>query len=158
MKILEVLSGMCVKGDKYIGLFSPVFILILRIWVAKVFFMSGLTKIQSWETTRFLFEYEYAVPLLSPALAAWTGTAAELILPIFIVLGFLGRPMALALFVFNAIAVYSYGSFLFGDEGAAGLQQHIMWGVMMLVIFFYGPGRLSVDGFIAKRYSGARSQ
>lgn len=157
MKALELIAGLCGKSEKFIGIISPVFDLALRVWVAKVFFMSGLTKIQSWETTLFLFEYEYEVPLISPALAAWSGTAAELILPAFLILGFLGRPVALALFVFNAIAVYSYGSFLFGDQGAAGLQQHILWGVMLLVTLFHGPGKLSLDALVMKRFSGAGS-
>jgi putative oxidoreductase len=155
MKALELIAGLCGQGEKVIGMVTPVFDLALRIWVAKVFFMSGLTKIQSWETTLFLFEYEYEVPLLSPTLAAWSGTAAELILPVFLVLGFLSRPVALALFVFNAIAVYSYGSFLFGDHGAAGLQQHILWGVMLLVTLFHGPGKLSLDALVMKRFGGA---
>jgi putative oxidoreductase len=142
---------MCATSVSLIGKATPAFDLLLRLWVAKVFFLSGLTKIQSWRTTLTLFEYEYEVPLLSPSLAAWTGTAAELVLPVFLVLGLFGRPMALALFLFNAVAVYSYSTFLLSDEGAAGLQQHVMWGMMLLVTFFHGPGRISVDWLIAKK-------
>ncbi|MDX1486963.1 MAG: hypothetical protein R3268_02090, partial [Acidiferrobacterales bacterium] len=43
----------------------PALLLGTRLWVANVFFKSGLVKIQSLETTKFLFEYEYQVPLLS---------------------------------------------------------------------------------------------
>jgi putative oxidoreductase len=152
VNILRSVASLCATGESLIGKLTPAFDLLLRLWVAKVFFMSGLTKIQSWQTTMSLFEYEYEVPLLSPTLAAWTGTAAELILPVFLVLGLFGRPTALALFLFNAVAVYAYGSFLFGDEGAAGLQQHIMWGVMLLVTFFHGPGKLSMDRWISVKY------
>lgn len=139
----------------FAGLFSflsPLFDLVIRLWVAKEFFVSGLTKIQSWSTTLALFEYEYEVPLLPPDLAAVFGTAAELALPVFIVLGLAARPASLALFLFNIVAVYAYGSFLFSDEGAAGLQQHILWGVMMAMILFHGPGKLSLDHLIARRF------
>lgn len=37
---------------------SPLGDLALRLWVANEFFKSGLTKIQSWETTLQLFQYE----------------------------------------------------------------------------------------------------
>ena len=83
------------------------FDLALRLWVAWAFFKSGLTKIQSWDTTLMLFEYEYDVPLLSPQLAAWSGTIAELTLPVLVALGIASRASALALFLFNAVAVYS---------------------------------------------------
>ena len=53
---------------KMLDILAPVLDIILRIWVAKVFFQSGLTKIQSWDTTMMLFQYEYNVPILSPSL------------------------------------------------------------------------------------------
>ena len=70
-----------------------------------VFFNSGLVKISSWDSTLYLFEYEYQVPILPWELAAYMGTAAELILPVFLALGLLSRPMGAILFVFNIIAV-----------------------------------------------------
>lgn len=135
-----------------LDLLAPLFDLAVRLWVAWAFFKSGLTKIQSWDTTLMLFEYEYSVPLLSPQLAAWTGTAAELTLPVLVALGIASRASALALFAFNAVAVYSYSSFLLGPEGAAGLQQHILWGTMLLITVFHGPGKLSVDHLLCRKF------
>ena len=37
-----------------------------RFYVAWVFFASGLTKLRDWDTTLFLFEWEYSVHLLVP--------------------------------------------------------------------------------------------
>jgi putative oxidoreductase len=130
---------------------NPIFDLGVRLWVAYVFFKSGLTKIQSWETTKMLFEYEYEVPLLPPELAAYLGTAAELGLPVVLAIGLASRFTALALFLFNIVAVVAYSSFLLGDEGAAGLQQHILWGVMLLITLFHGPGKLSLDYLLCKK-------
>lgn len=131
---------------------APLFDLGVRLWVAWAFFKSGLTKIQSWDTTLMLFQYEYEVPFLSPTLAAWTGTIAELSLPVLVALGIASRASALALFVFNAVAVWSYSSFLLGPEGAAGLQQHILWGTMLAITLFHGPGKLSVDHLLCRKW------
>jgi len=141
--------------DRCSGFFtflSPLFDLAIRLWVAQVFFTSGLTKIQSWSGTRALFEYEYEVPLLPPTVAAVLGTITELTLPVLIALGLATRFSSLALFLFNLVAVYAYGSFLFSDEGAAGLQQHILWGALLAMLVFHGPGKLSLDHLIASCY------
>ncbi|KJK22533.1 membrane protein [Burkholderiaceae bacterium 16] len=124
---------------------SPVLDLGIRIFVGLVFFQSGLTKIASWSTTLALFESEYAVPLLPPELAAYLGTAAELCLPVLLVLGLGTRASALALFVFNAIAVISYPGL-----GEVGLKDHQYWGLLLLVTLFHGPGRLSLDYLIGR--------
>ena len=127
------------------GWLAPVLDLAIRIWVGMVFFQSGLTKILSWDTTLSLFENEYAVPLLPPQLAAYMGTAAELVLPIFLVLGLGGRLCAAALFVFNIIAVVSYP-----DLGEVGLKDHQYWGLLLLVALLHGPGKTSVDHFLRR--------
>lgn len=139
-------------GSRKLQLLSPLLDLALRLWVAQVFFKSGLVKIQSWESTLMLFEYEYQVPLLSPTLAAWLGTGAELILPVLLLLGLLSRPSALALFVFNIIAVISYP-----DISPAGVKDHIIWGVMLAVTLIHGPGALSVDHWLDKHYRAGKA-
>lgn len=100
---------------------SPLFDLAIRLYVARVFILSGLVKLQSWDSTLALFENEYEVPLLPPEIAAYMGTGAELILPVFLALGLGGRFFAFALFVFNAVAVLSYP-----DLTPAGLKDHIL--------------------------------
>jgi putative oxidoreductase len=88
---------------------QPVALLAARLYVAKVFLLSGLTKVRDWDTTLALFMDEYHVPVLPPELAAWLGTGAELLLPILLVLGLGGRISAIGLFVLNAVAVLSLG-------------------------------------------------
>ncbi|MFK5984276.1 MAG: DoxX family protein [Pseudomonadota bacterium] len=147
MTIINKVTGIYQSASKGIDFLSPLIDLSLRIWVAKVFFLSGLTKIQSWETTKMLFEYEYNVPILSPTIAAYLGTAAELILPVLLFVGLFTRPTAIALFIFNIVAVMSYA-----DISPAGVNQHIMWGVMLAVTFFHGAGKLSLDHWLLKKY------
>jgi len=126
---------------------TPLLDLGIRLWVANVFWKSGLTKIQSWDSTVALFTYEYQVPLLSPALAAALGTAVELVFPVLLVLGLAGRLSAGVLFVFNIVAVISYP-----DLNEIGLKDHIYWGILLLVTLLHGPGRLSVDHLLRKRW------
>jgi putative oxidoreductase len=128
---------------------QPAFVLAVRLYVASVFFKSGLTKIASMDTTILLFTHEYQVPLLSPTLAAYLGTAAELILPVMLALGLGGRLAAAALFVFNVVAVISYP-----DLNEVGVMQHQYWGVLLLVPLLYGPGKLSIDWLMRRRLTG----
>jgi putative oxidoreductase len=126
---------------------APVLDLGIRLLVAGVFFQSGLVKITSWSATLALFENEYAVPVLPPELAAYLGTGAELGLPVFLALGLGGRFAAAALFVFNIIAVISYP-----DLGEVGLRDHQYWGLLLLVTLLHGPGKLSVDHFLHRKF------
>ena len=148
MSIATIVTGSYQGFARSMVFLAPVFDLGIRVWVSWVFFKSGLTKIQSWDSTLMLFQYEYAVPLLPPVAAAYLGTAAELVLPVFLTLGLAGRLVALALFAFNAVAVISYP-----DISPAGIQQHYVWGTMLLVTLFHGPGRLSIDYWLSQRYS-----
>lgn len=122
---------------------SPVGDLILRLWVAYAFWTAGLTKIQSWDSTLYLFDQEYSVPLLPSETAAYLGTSVELAFPVLLAFGLFGRLAAGVLFLFNIIAVASYP-----DLGAAGLEQHRVWGIMLLVCLLHGPGALSLDRLI----------
>jgi putative oxidoreductase len=126
---------------------SPLLDLGLRLYVANVFFKSGLTKIANWQSTLALFENEYAVPLLPSNVAAYMGTAVELGVPVLLVLGFGTRFAAIVLFVFNFIAMISYP-----DLSEAGRNEHMYWGLLMLVAIFHGPGKLSVDHLIRRKF------
>lgn len=128
---------------------APLGELLLRLYVAQVFWASGLSKFQSWDTTVLLFEYEYQVPLLPPMLAALFATASELGFSVLLALGLAGRLSAGALFVLNLVAVLSYPGLM-----EAGLEDHRVWGLMLLLIFLRGPGKASIDHFFARRYLG----
>ncbi|MEO8804769.1 MAG: DoxX family protein [Burkholderiaceae bacterium] len=143
--------GFAQAASRGLQTLSPAVDLLIRVLVASVFFKSGLTKIASWSSTVSLFENEYAVPLLPPELAALLGTSVELLFPVLLVLGLGSRFAAAVLFVFNIIAVISYP-----DLGEIGLKDHQMWGLLLLVTLLHGPGRLSLDHLIARRFLGAQ--
>ncbi len=137
------------KAIAGITVLTPLLDLWLRLWVARVFWNSGLTKIQSWDTTLMLFEYEYSVPVLPFNVAAILATGVELVAPVLLLLGLGSRGGALALFALNYVAAIAYP-----DISPAGLKDHYMWGIMLMVIFFHGPGKLSLDHILAKKLRG----
>jgi putative oxidoreductase len=122
----------------------------IRLYVGKIFFLSGLVKIRDWDATVALFTDEYRVPVLPPALAAVAGTFGELFFPILLVVGFGTRLSALGLTFVNIFAVISYWHVLQDLEPA--LAQHMYWGVLLLVTLLHGPGRLSLDEIISRRF------
>jgi putative oxidoreductase len=134
---------------RFVDSFQPLFALAIRLYIARVFLLSGLTKIHDWNITIALFENEYRVPVLSPAVAALLGTAAELGLPLLLIVGLGSRFAALALFAFNIVAVISYP-----DLSDAGLRDHMLWGALLLVTFFHGPGKWSLDQLLGRRFEG----
>ncbi len=119
---------------------APAADLALRLYVANIFWKAGLVKIQSWSSTLYLFEYEYAVPLLPPTAAAYLGTGIELVFPVLLALGLTGRLAAAVLFAFNIMAVVSYPAL-----NAAGVADHQLWGLLLAVLVVRGPGALSLD-------------
>ncbi|MYM40051.1 DoxX family protein [Duganella qianjiadongensis] len=130
-------------GGAALGLF-------LRLYVGWQFFKAGMVKVADWGATLALFREEYHVPLLPPELAAYLGAAGELVLPVLLFGGLLSRPAALALLLVNAMAVLSYPQ-LFSFECPAAINDHFYWGVMLLALLVYGPGKISLDHGLAQR-------
>lgn len=133
---------------RLLDMLQPLAALLARVYIAQVFFLSGLTKIRDWGTTVALFTDEYKVPLLSPSVAAALGTAGELLLPVMLVLGLGGRFSALGLFVVNAVAVVALS-----EIAPAALQQHIFWGALLAGLSVYGLGPWSLDRWLNKYFA-----
>ncbi|QUM85092.1 MULTISPECIES: DoxX family protein [unclassified Moritella] len=128
-----------------VSMLEPVALLAARFYVGWAFFSSGLTKLNSWDSTLFLFEEEYHVPLLPYELAAYLGTAAEIILPLLLMAGLASRFSALGLFFVNIVAVISLE-----DIAAAAYAQHILWGTLLLQVVIFSGGRFTFD-YVVKR-------
>lgn len=119
-----------------------------RVFPAAVFWQSGRTKVDGFalkDSTFFLFEYEYALPVIDPALAAYLATIAEHVLPVLLVIGLATRHAALALLVMTAtIQIFVYPQ---------AWVTHGLWAAALLVIVARGPGALSLDALIARRFA-----
>lgn len=114
--------------------------LALRVFPTAVFWQSGRTKVEGLSikpSTWFLFEHEYALPLIPSAWAAVMATLAEHALPVLLVLGLATRLSAIGLLAMTAvIQVFVY-------PGA--WVTHGLWAACLLAVAARGPGRLSLD-------------
>lgn len=136
----ERLGQLYVALGSKVNLLQPLALLAARLYVGWVFFASGLTKLRDWESTLFLFEEEYAVPFINFEVAAWLGTAGELILPVLLVLGLGGRFAAAGLSVVNIIAVVSLEAI-----APAAYTLHVLWGLLLVQVVLWGAGGVSMD-------------
>ncbi|AWM92518.1 DoxX family protein [Pseudomonas sp. 31-12] len=116
-------------------------VLVARIAIAAIFFMSGRTKVSDVLTitpsTYELFRTEYALPLISPELAAHLSTYSEHLFPLLLVLGLFTRLSALALLGMTfVIEVFVYPD---------AWPTHLSWAGLLLIIIARGAGALSLD-------------
>ena len=83
------------------GLSDNLLCLVARLGIASIFFLSGRTKVEGLLSitpgTYELFQTDFALPLLSPWLAAHLATYAEHLFPLLLVIGLFTRLSALAL-------------------------------------------------------------
>jgi putative oxidoreductase len=114
-----------------------------RIGVGATFFKAGLLKYQSWEFTVRLFQEEYRVPLLDPAVAARIAMVQELTIPILLFLGLATRIATLPLL--GMIAVIQ--TFVYPNA----YNEHLVWGAILLLLLTRGPGVFSMD-YLIDRY------
>jgi putative oxidoreductase len=76
------------------------------------------------------------------------GTAAELSMPLLLALGLATRFGAFVLFIFNIVAVVSYAAL-----PDVAVKDHLLWGVLILVVLVFGPGKISLDYWLDGRRS-----
>jgi putative oxidoreductase len=134
---------------------------IARFSIAAVFWKSGQTKVEGFAidlisgtfqlgapklaaSTLPLFRSEYRVPLLSPEVAAYLAAFAEHFFPVLILLGFATRFSALALIGMTL----TIQLFVYPDA----YPTHGTWIALLLLLVAKGPGRLSIDHWIARHY------
>lgn len=121
--------------------------LISRLSIGAVFWQSGQTKVEGWHVTDnavYLFQTEYKLPLIDPWIAAHLAAFSEHFFPVLLVLGFASRLAALALLGMTLVIEI----FVYPDAW----PTHGTWAVCFLVIIAGGPGRISIDHFIARHF------
>jgi putative oxidoreductase len=118
-----------------------------RIFPAAVFWQSGQTKVAGWHlkpSAISLFENEYQLPLIDPTIAAYVSAFSEHFFPILLVIGLATRFSALALLCMTAVIE------IFVYPGA--WPTHGVWATCFLVVIARGPGWLSFDHLIARKF------
>ena len=138
-KIMNLYCAIVHKVHTYL---APLVLLLARLTIARVFWHAGLTKLRRWESTVGLFRDEYKVPLFSPEVAAFLTTLFELSCPILLTIGLFSRLATLPLLVMVAVMQFTYMSHM----------DHLYWSLILGVILCYGPGVLSLDAVLKKRF------
>lgn len=120
-----------------------------RIGVGATFFKAGVLKYNSWEFTVKLFEEEYRVPLLDPAVAARIAMVQELTIPILLFVGLATRVATIPLLgMIAVIQIFVYPN---------AYNEHLVWGSILVLLLTRGPGVFSVDHLIARAVRDRRS-
>ena len=125
-----------------------------RLIIAVIFWRSGQTKIEGFQldpirgeflldwprlsdSTVFLFQMEYQLPLIDPTVAAVLTAVAEHIFPLLLILGLFTRVSALSLLVMTGvIQIFVYPE---------AWVTHGLWAAILLMLLAQGAGRLSID-------------
>lgn len=142
---------MSASYDRLIARFSALapdalLLLVARLGIAAVFFMSGRTKVEGLLTitdgTYELFRTDYALPFIPPEIAAHAATYSEHLFPILLVLGLFTRPAALALLgMTTVIEVFVYPD---------AWPTHLSWAGLLLPLIFRGGGAWSLDRLLRR--------
>lgn len=130
---------------------APLADLLLRLAVFRIFFWSGLAKIDDWSSTLLLFENEYNVPLLPPTLAAMLATGTELVASLLVLVGLLARLAALPLLALTMVIQFVLGTV----DPAYNQLQHYLWMTLLLMLAVRGPGAWSLDAWLERRFAQA---
>jgi len=122
--------------------------LICRFAIAGVFWRSGETKVHDFfvinDSTYDLFRDEYKVPLLPPEIAAVAATISEHLFSALLVIGLASRLSAGALLGMTTVIEI----FVYPDSW----PDHLMWASAMIYIILRGPGQVSVDHVIRRKF------
>ncbi|PYS04614.1 MAG: DoxX family protein [Acidobacteria bacterium] len=115
----------------------------MRVGVGMVFFKAGLLKYNSFEFAIKLFEDEYKVPLLAPAVAARIAMMNELTTSTLLFAGLATRLATLPLLgMISVIQIFVYPS---------AWPDHVLWGSILIFLLTRGPGPFSID-YLIERY------
>ena len=121
-------------------------LLLARLAIAAIFFLSGRTKVEGLLTitdgTYELFRSEYALPIVSPEVAAIAATGAEHLFPILLVLGLGTRFAALALIGMTLVIQL----FVYPDAW----PTHLTWLAILLPLVAHGGGDCALDRLIVR--------
>lgn len=129
--------------------FQSIFILVLRLIWGYQFFLKGLSKVQNISGfENFLIDLGFLAPTFSAYLVAY----AELILGVFLLVGFLGRAssLVLAIIMFTAYSTAHVEVLtleIFTNPIRFVQEAPFPYLFTSLVVLFFGPGIFSIDGW-----------
>lgn len=150
MTMISDLHGRLLAAAKRL-LPESLLLLVARWGIASVFFLSARTKVEGLltitDSTYYLFETDYALPLLPPNLSAHLATYGEHLFSIMLFLGLGSRFAALGLLGMTMVIEV----FVYPDAWST----HLSWAGLLLPIIAKGAGALSIDALVARNRTAA---
>lgn len=144
--LMRVYGKVC---DRFTWLIpESLLLLVARLGIAAIFFLSGRTKVEGVLTitpsTYELFRTDYALPFVSPEMAAHAATYSEHAFPILLVLGLFTRPAAAALLGMTLVIEI----FVYPDAW----PTHLSWAAILLPLIAHGGGAWSLDRLLGLEF------
>ena len=134
------LFALLALGRGVLAAASPFVDLWTRLCLARVFFVSGMLKVGSWQSALELARHEYPVTWLDPHTAAVLGASIEVVGSVLLAVGLLVRPAALAMLLLSLVIQFAYQH----------LDINLFWAAMFGWYVVLGPGAFSLDRVLAK--------
>ncbi len=141
---LSLLARLLAALPKVESLGGSALQLLFRLWMAKIFWDSGMQKIGGWGTTVALFKDLYQVPVLPPEVAAYLAVSVELAAPVLLLFGIATRFAAIPM-LGMALTI----QFLVTDFYRV---EHYYWMMLLISLIVRGPGLVSVDHWVRKHF------
>jgi len=118
----------------------PIIDVSVRLWLAQMFWVSGLLKATHWQTALDLSANEYPVSWLDPVTAAYLGAGIELIAPLFLAAGLLTRYAAIPMLILSLVIQFNYKAF----------DSQLIWALWFGWYAVNGAGPISLDHMLRR--------
>jgi putative oxidoreductase len=143
-------------------------LLLLRVLIGWEYLEAGLEKFhgQNWFTdiqSQFPFPFNVVPPIISWQMATWF----EIIGGAMLIIGLGTRFFAISLIVLTIVAISAVHwpaewstlielmkGYVITDDGFGNFKLPVLFLSMLISLVFFGPGKLSVDTFIRRKYMG----
>jgi putative oxidoreductase len=120
--------------------FGPLWDLLVRLWIAQIFFVSGVLKIANWDNALYLSRYEYPVSWMDPVSAAYIGVTIELLGAVLLAIGLATRFAALCMAFLALVIQFNYQAF----------DHQLFWVALLGWLTIFGAGPLSLDRSLSR--------
>lgn len=114
--------------------------LLIRLWIAKLFFLFGVQELMHWTTALQIAVEQNPFPPLAPAVSAYLSTGADLICAILLALGFMTRYASLPLLILAAITQFRFEAF----------DTQLFWIASFGWYVIHGAGPISLDHLLRR--------
>jgi len=122
------------------GLAWPYLELLIRLWVAKLFFFFGVQQLMNWSVALQNVHEDNPFPLLAPIVSAYLSTGANLICAMLLALGFLTRYATMPLLILAVITQVRFEPF----------DTQLFWIALFCWYVIHGAGPISLDHLLRR--------